>query len=505
VPIGSSGALKLQQETSPLPNATISYAYDALGRTTSRTVQSSGAETFQYDAIGRLIGHASDLGSFSLSYLGQTPQIVQRQLLPVTSNLATNWTYLPNSGDRRLAGIANGGLSTSQYSNYQFTTTAENFITAITETSDTPTAYPSASAQTATYNNLNQLTNLSGQALSFDADGNLLSDGQRNYSWDAENRLVGITYPSQPGKQTTFSYDGRGRRTAITSTSSGGGGTVTTSYVWCAIRLCQARNASNSTTREYFGEGEFVPGSPVQSLFYGSDQIGSVRRVFANPSSAPSYGYDPFGNALQATAPLTDFGYAGMFYNADSGLYLTLYRAYDPVSGRWLSRDPLAQRAFPAVNLYRYGQDNPVIFDDPLGLFTFTFGFTGSFIAGSGVTGGVGVYVTNQAGYGGWDIGVYTTQGTGTGLDIGGGVQVGYTPGDVSNFGSPTTSCNAGAGPFTGSTSNTGGVSGTYGYGAPFTLSTTHTTTRTQGIVDDVLGPMELDLRRSTQPGPFDW
>ena len=32
-----------------------------------------------------------------------------------------------------------------------------------------------------------------------------------------------------------------------------------------------------------------------------------------------------------------------MFYNADSGLYLTQYRAYDPVAGRWLSRDPIGE------------------------------------------------------------------------------------------------------------------------------------------------------------------
>jgi YD repeat-containing protein len=44
--------------------------------------------------------------------------------------------------------------------------------------------------------------------LSYDADGNLLSDGQRNYAWDAENRLVGISYPGQPGKATAFAYDG---------------------------------------------------------------------------------------------------------------------------------------------------------------------------------------------------------------------------------------------------------------------------------------------------------
>jgi RHS repeat-associated protein len=64
-------------------------------------------------------------------------------------------------------------------------------------------------------------------------------------------------------------------------------------------------------------------------------------RTFASASSAPAYGYDPYGNALQATAPLTDFGYAGMSTNADSGLYLTQYRAYDPVGGRWLTRDPI--------------------------------------------------------------------------------------------------------------------------------------------------------------------
>lgn len=100
---------------------------------------------------------------------------------------------------------------------------------------------------------------------------------------------------------------------------------------------------SPARLREYFAEGEFVPGAPGQPYYYGPDQIGSVRRVFASASSAPAYSYDPYGNALQATAPLTDFNYAGMFYNADSGLYLTQFRAYDPVAGRWLSRDPVGE------------------------------------------------------------------------------------------------------------------------------------------------------------------
>ncbi len=223
-------------------------------------------------------------------------------------------------------------------------------------------------AQAATYNNLNQLTNLSSQTRTYDADGNLLSDGTRTYAWDAQNRLVGISYPGFPGKATAFTYDGMSRRTAIASTPAGGSGTVTTSYVWCGSRPCQARNTANVTTREYFGEGEFAPGTSPQAYYYGTDPIGSVRRVFASTGSAPAYGYDPYGSALQPTAPLTDFNYAGMFYNADSGLYLTQYRAYDPGAGRWLSRDPVGEGSDTNGNLYAYVGGNPLDRLDPLGL-----------------------------------------------------------------------------------------------------------------------------------------
>ena len=208
---------------------------------------------------------------------------------------------------------------------------------------------------------------LSGvQQYAYDAYGTLLSDGQLNYTWDAESRLVGITYPGLPGKATAFTYDGLSRRTSITSTPSGGGPT-TTSYLWCGSQICQARNSSNAVTREYYAEGEFLPGTPAQPYYYGVDQIGSVRRVFASTSSAPAFGYDAYGNALQATAPVTDLNFVSMFYSADGGLTLTQYRAYDPVTGRWLSRDPLGEGSDPAANLYRYADGDPVALIDPDG------------------------------------------------------------------------------------------------------------------------------------------
>lgn len=366
VPAGTLGGLQLASEASPLASSTISYVYDALGRLSSRTVQGAGTETFSYDAIGRLTGHTHDLGAFTSAYLGQTNQITSRTL--ASSTLATTWTYLTNTNDRRLSAIDNTGLSSGQYSNYGFTTTPENFISAMTESSDVPTVYPTTAYQSATYNNLNQLTNLSGKAITFDAVGNVTSDGTRTYTWDAENRLVGIAYPGVSGKATAFTYDGLGRRVTIASTPAGGGSATTTSYLWCGSTICQARNASNATTRSYYGEGEFVPGTPNQPYYYGIDQIGSVRRAFASTSSAPAYGYDPYGAPLQATTPVTDFVYGGMFYNADSGLYLTNYRAYDPVAGRWLSRDPLGEATDPTANLYPYVGGDPVSQTDSLGL-----------------------------------------------------------------------------------------------------------------------------------------
>lgn len=121
------------------------------------------------------------------------------------------------------------------------------------------------------------------------------------------------------------------------------------------------------TTREYEAEGEFVPGSPGQPYYYGIDQIGSVRRAFASVSSALAYSYDPYGNALQATAPVTDFNYAKLVVNADSGLYLAQFRAFDPNAGRWLSRDPMGEGSDQGGNLYTYVQGNPVSLIDPDG------------------------------------------------------------------------------------------------------------------------------------------
>jgi RHS repeat-associated protein len=67
-----------------------------------------------------------------------------------------------------------------------------------------------------TPNSLNQYSAALGEALNYDLDGNLASDGVWDYSWDAENRLSSMQTQSwMPGaefKALTFKYDYLGRR-----------------------------------------------------------------------------------------------------------------------------------------------------------------------------------------------------------------------------------------------------------------------------------------------------
>ena len=104
------------------------------------------------------------------------------------------------------------------------------------------------------------------------------------------------------------------------------------------------------------------------SYYYTRDHLGSVREM-CNSSGAivARYSYDPYGRAtLVSGTNLSTFQYAGYYTHQPSGLNLTRYRAYDPNTGHWLSRDPIAERG--GINLYDYCHDDPDNYIDSLGL-----------------------------------------------------------------------------------------------------------------------------------------
>lgn len=95
-----------------------------------------------------------------------------------------------------------------------------------------------------------------------------------------------------------------------------------------------------------------------------TSQVAADSRNKAEPHNRHK---DPYGRITKVAVDLeADFGFTGFYRHQTSGLSLTMYRAYDPELGRWLSRDPIQEEG--GVNLYAYVLNNPVTFIDPLGL-----------------------------------------------------------------------------------------------------------------------------------------
>lgn len=63
------------------------------------------------------------------------------------------------------------------------------------------------------------------------------------------------------------------------------------------------------------------------------------------------------------------YTYTGREWDKETGLYYYRARYYDPIEGRFISKDPISF-AGGDVNLYGYTQQNPINFNDPAGLLT---------------------------------------------------------------------------------------------------------------------------------------
>lgn len=79
-----------------------------------------------------------------------------------------------------------------------------------------------------------------------------------------------------------------------------------------------------------------------------------------------AYSFDAYGNSAQAGAAGPSFRYAGMRFDAETGLYHTPNRAYDPGDGRWMQLDPIGIK--DGLNRYAYVKNSPLMGVDPTGL-----------------------------------------------------------------------------------------------------------------------------------------
>jgi len=179
------------------------------------------------------------------------------------------------------------------------------------------------------------------------------------------DRLLAVNHGT---KRSEFTYDGESRRVRIVEKESGV--TVRDARLfWAGTAIIEERLSTGQVNR-FFGDSEQHNGT---ARYVTRDHLGSVREVSDTSGAVVARNdFDPYGRLVRvAGTEDSRFGFTGHYAHSPTQLALTLYRAYDPNAGRWLSTDPIREAG--GVNLFAYSGNNPINFIDPLGLSWQTF------------------------------------------------------------------------------------------------------------------------------------
>ncbi|HMG74448.1 MAG TPA: RHS repeat-associated core domain-containing protein [Pyrinomonadaceae bacterium] len=384
---------------------TVNYTYDNVNRLTQIT-QGGSTVTIAYDAIGRRTSLTLPNGVVTEYGYDNASQLTSLTYKQGTTTLG-DLTYDYDAAGRR-------------------TSMGGSFARSLTP----------QGVGAANYNAGNQQLGFGSQTLTYDLNGNLLSDGANSYTWDARDRLVSMT---GPGVNASFQYDARGRRSNKTVNGT------TTSFLYDGLNIVQELDGSSDTHMLTGGLDEVflrTSGASTSSLL--QDGLGSlVSSTDSNGALQGEYTYGAFGaTATTGETNGNSSQYTGR-ENDGTGLYYYRARYYSPALQRFVSEDPI--RLHGGINFYAYVNNNPVNYVDPLGEATLQVGIAGSYIAGI-VSGNASIGLCID---GSGNVGWYWEAGGGGGLGAGGAVGVavhGSNAQDITDLGGPFNNGSVGAG-----------------------------------------------------------
>ncbi|MXV18006.1 RHS repeat domain-containing protein, partial [Hufsiella ginkgonis] len=191
----------------------------------------------------------------------------------------------------------------------------------------------------------------------YDGNGNAARDGRNN-------KTITYNYLNLPatvnGTEIVYTYDAAGNKLRKASSTTGttdyvGGihyGTVSGNYVINFIQTEEGRavrQSDNSYKYEY-------------NL---TDHLGNVRKSFdiyaGTARVIQTDDYYPFGMQKAGTVPgnASKYLYNGKEVQEELGTYDYGWRQYDPVVGRWMVPDPLAEKYY-SLSPYNYAANNPI-------------------------------------------------------------------------------------------------------------------------------------------------
>ena len=382
---------------------TIAYSYDLLGNRSRMTFQPGAADeritSYAYDGAGRLTGITSGAGTFTYGY----DTLGRRKSLSYPNQIIATYSY-DSAG--RLTSLSHGSVASFAYTHDKvgnrtsktFTETEQYFYDTIyrllTVVSSKLEAFsfdpvgnrltgPGAKDTAYLHNSGSQMTQGRKLRYGYDNNGNqtsrsvpAASDKSWTQTWDFENRLVKVEKVKGAEKKiVSFTYDPRGRRIGkhVAMVINGVTKALIYGYVYDNDNIILERLIDGSTTTNAF----FTHGAGVDEhltnerdgefSYYHADGLGSVVTLTdKNKRVMQSYEYDSFGRAKPfSTSFINSYTYTGREWEKESGLYYYRARYYDPMEGRFISKDQIGLKG--GINLHNYVDSNPVNRIDPTG------------------------------------------------------------------------------------------------------------------------------------------
>jgi len=324
-----------------------SGAYNAFGELTQGTYGDGIVRNNTYDQMGRLT-EIQDGSTSSPKYRLYLSYYGNGSVHTYNDTVGGGWTYTYDKFNR-LATSSNGDTGNAySYSYDQFGNRWQQTVTA-------GTGYSSSYA----FNNNNRIT--SG-GFSYDAGGNLTSDGSCSPCWvyDDAGNLTG-------GGNATFAYDALGQRVQKISSSGttfdfalGLDGHPFDEYQGTVHSRVTGGLFTYANGTTYFNKTDHQ-GTPRVT----TDYTGAIQRTESNLA---------FGDGFIETNGGIDYtGFANGFWDAEINADHFGAREYAKAQGRWLTPDPAGLAAVDPTNpqtwnRYAYALNNPLSLIDPLGL-----------------------------------------------------------------------------------------------------------------------------------------
>ncbi|MCP4911509.1 MAG: hypothetical protein GY909_00205 [Oligoflexia bacterium] len=243
------------------------------------------------------------------------------------------------------------------------------------------------------FDDQDRIESLNGYTFTHDLDGNItkVENTSLGYTLDLEvdERAI-LRKATVNGKVIDYVIDPLGRRVGKKVN-----GTLTEGYLYLdQLNPIAKLDGSGTVTQTYiYADKGYVPAfmeAAGKTYRFITDNLGSVVAVMdtTDGSLVQEITYDAFGNILSDSNPnFQPFAFAGGLYDQDTKLTRFGARDYNPVTGRWMQKDPIGFNGGD-TNLYRYANNDPVNNIDPNGLqFVCSDGF-GCLPEGGGFQGG---------------------------------------------------------------------------------------------------------------------